>query len=291
MTPRTPNPDLLVDPAWLEARLDDPTVRCIDCTATLIPQKVGPSHVESGLPAWREGHIPGSTYLHMKEDLSAPSGYLPYNLPSPEHMTQLLAGIGINQNDTVVLYGATYPAAVTRAWWVLKASGVHDVRILDGGWHRWTAEKRPVSLDTPIFTRGDFHATPVPELVADADAVERAIADPDAILINALSQEQFLGTGGARYGRPGRIPCSVNIPTRDLIDPATQCYVSFDELERICTEAGALDVGTAIAYCGGGIAASATVFVLALLGHPNASLYDRSLLEWASQPERPMERG
>ena len=39
----------------------------------------------------------------------------------------------------------------------------------------------------------------------------------------------------------------------------------------------------------GGIAASVTAFVLEMLGHPQWSLYDNSLLEWSANPELPIE--
>ena len=71
---RSRRDDMLVTPAWLQAHLDDPDLRIIDCSAQLIVQPVGASKVESGLPAWREAHIPGAPYLNMATDLSDPEG-------------------------------------------------------------------------------------------------------------------------------------------------------------------------------------------------------------------------
>ena len=291
MSKRVARTDLLVDPAWLEARLDDPRVRIIDCSVKLIPQPVGASRVESGRARWEAGHIPGAAYLHMTEDLSAPRDGLPYNLPSAGHMTALLSRIGVDNDTVVVLYGTTYPPAVTRAWWVLRASGVKDVRILDGGWQRWVAEQRPTSTEPPSFPVGNFVAAPVPEMVADRDEVKAGISDPDVAIVNALSPEQYRGDGGAHYGRPGRIPGSVNLPAMNLIDPQTRRYRPLDELEKMFAAEGVLDRKRVIAYCGGGIAASSTVFTLELLGHPNAALYDKSLLEWANDPDLPLQTG
>ncbi len=282
---------MLVDPDWLAARLGDPSVRVIDCSVGLVPQPVGASLVTSGRDAWREGHVPGAAYLHMTEDLSAPREGLPYNLPPAERMTALLQGIGINQDTTVVLYGTGYPPAVTRAWWVLRASGVRDVRILDGGWRRWVSEGHPVSTEAPVFSRGDFVAGTDHRLVADRETVRQALGAADVLLVNALSPQQFQGTGGAHYGRPGRIPGSVNLPSAELVDPATRRYRTPEELRKIFVELGAFDHGRVIAYCGGGIAASATLFALALLGHPDVALYDASLLEWSADETLPMETG
>lgn len=291
MNNRTSKPEMLVDPAWLETHLDDPKVRIIDCTVKLIPQPVGPSRIESGRARWEAGHIPGAAYLHMTEDLSAPRDGLPYNLPSVGHMTALLSRIGVDSDTIIVLYGTIQTTAITRAWWVLRASGVKDVRILDGGWHRWTAECRPTTTDVSTFPPGNFVASQTPALIADRDTVRAAIDDSGTLLVNALSPDQFHGTGGAHYGRPGRIPGSVNLPTLALIDPQTQRYRPRTELEGMFAAKGAFERERVIAYCGGGIAASTTVFVLEMLGHPDASLYDGSLLEWSNHPELPMETG
>ena len=281
----------LVDPAWLEARLDDSSIRVIDCTLFMTPQPVGPSIVESGRSDWQAGHIPGSVYLHMVEDLSAPRDGLPYNLPPPEHITDLLASIGVNQDTRVVLYGAGFFNAITRAWWVLKASGVADVRILNGGWPRWTAENRPVSTGKTVFGRGNFQARRQAGRIAARIDVEAAIQDPDVVLINSLTPEQFHGTGGAHYGRPGRIPGSVNLPSRDLMESEPLLNKPLGTLEQMFKQSAVFEHEKVICYCGGGIAASNTAFVLDMLGHESVALYDQSLLEWSADRDLPMEVG
>jgi thiosulfate/3-mercaptopyruvate sulfurtransferase len=140
-------------------------------------------------------------------------------------------------------------------------------------------------------TPSDFRPARRPELFADAQRVARAIETGDACLVNALSREQFLGTGGAHYGRPGRIPGSLSVPARDLIDPQTMNWRSREEIARRFREAGLDDLEhPVVTYCGGGIAASVTLFALRLLGHRNVALYDNSLLEWSADPARPMVR-
>jgi thiosulfate/3-mercaptopyruvate sulfurtransferase len=46
-----------------------------------------------------------------------------------------------------------------------------------------------------------------------------------------------------------------------------------------------------IAYCGGGIAASADALILMMLGHSDVKIYDASLSEWAKDDSLPMETG
>ena len=118
--------------------------------------------------------------------------------------------------------------------------------------------------------------------------VVAAIEDRGSCLLNALTAEEHAGTV-ARYGRPGRIPASVNVPTVALVDPVTHAYLPAKQLRAQFAAAGALDCGRVITYCGGGIAASSDAFVLTLLGVANIAVYDGSLLEWAADPTLPME--
>jgi thiosulfate/3-mercaptopyruvate sulfurtransferase len=304
----------LVDVAWLAAHLDDPSLRILDCTTYMTPQPVGPSRIDSGRPDWARAHVPGARHVDMVADLSDPEGAFPYTLPSPAQVDALRARLGITEAHHVVLYGARHPMVVTRAWWVLRTLGHPRVSILDGGWEAWqraglpieaaqsqsdaqpTAETKPAS-DTTLPGSSAATGASTPRAVrdtarvADAEDVARALRDGSAQLVNALSPEQFRGTGGAHYGRPGRIPGSLNLPARDLIDPVTGAWRTDDEIGALASAAGLAPGDTpVIVYCGGGIAATATAFALHLVGRRRVSVYDNSLLEWSADPMRPMTR-
>ena len=281
---------LIVTPADVEAALAEGGVRVIDCTVTFEVQPVGASIIHSGRDHWLEGHVPGAAYLHMVDDLSDPAGTVPFTIAPQEQIEKALSRIGIEPGDTVVLYGAGTPIAVTRAWWVLDVSGVADVRIMDGGWRRWVAEGRPVATGEEIFVRTEFRGARRQDEIADRSMVLAALHDPDTMLLNALSPAQFEGSGGTHYGRPGRIPGSTSCPASDLLDPSTGEFASLERM-RALLGATTADKKKIITYCGGGIAASTALFALRLLGHRNLALYDNSLLEWSADPELPMESG
>ena len=279
-SPTLPVRPLLVDPQWLHDRLDDPSVRILDCTTYMFPQPVGPSRIESGRPDFERGHVPGAQYVNMATDMSEPDGAFPYTLPSVARIESVLSALGIDNGHHVVLYGRGHPMPVTRVWYVLRAHGHEAVSVLDGGFERWAAEGRPQSQSPRIWPRTQYRSRPDPRRVADADAVQAALSDPQVRIVNALGREQHQGTGGAHYGRPGRIPGSVNVPAREV---AT--------LRERCAAEGALDAPRTIVYCGGGIAATTTAFAMALAGHDGWCVYDNSLLEWSADPARPMESG
>ncbi len=285
------NAPLLVTPEWLYARLDDPSVRVLDCTSWMTPQPVGPSKITSGRPDWMREHIPGSDHVCMVEDLSDPAGAFPYTLPDDDRIAALLSRLGISNAQHVVLYGAAQPMVVTRAWWVLTALGHQRVSVLDGGLPRWRREGRPLTDAVTTRAPAEFQPRRRAAMVADAERVARAVAGSGERLVNALSTEQFAGTSGAHYGRPGRIPGSVSVPARDLVDMTSMDWQPLEAIEARMQTAGLGDPSEpVITYCGGGIAASVTFFALRLLGRDNVALYDNSLLEWSADPTRPMEQ-
>jgi len=290
--PMRAEPSLLCTREWLAAHLGAPGLRIFDCSVEMQPQPVGRSRLVSGRDDWQRAHVPGARYLSMFEELSAPQETVPYGLPAMAQVTQAMRAHGVNDGDTIVLYGGGYLGPVVRTWWVLTASGAQDVRVLDGGLEGWREAGLPLTADAGSAPPpGSFTARPHPSLRADADEVAAAIDDPQVALVNALSPEQFTGCGGAHYGRPGRIPGSVSVPFRDLLHPGTSWFRSRDEIRGIFARAGVLERSRIISYCGGGIAASGTSFALHLIGRCDAALYDGSLTDWAAELSRPMVTG
>jgi thiosulfate/3-mercaptopyruvate sulfurtransferase len=147
----------------------------------------------------------------------------------------------------------------------------------------WTAEDRPLSAEPANRPAKSLTPDPRPELIADRDEVFAAIEDRSVELIDALPEASFRGEM-AMYGRPGHIPTASNIPFTSLIDDSGR-YRSHDELAALFDG----DRGTrTITYCGGGIAASSTAFVMTRLGFTDVAVYAASLQEWATDPANPM---
>jgi thiosulfate/3-mercaptopyruvate sulfurtransferase len=284
----------LVEPDWLAARLDEPALRILDCTVHLDFDDDGTRHQTAARADWERAHIPGSVYADLVTDLSDTSeGTYPFERPASDTFAAAMERLGVGDDTRVVCYDNDVNEWAARVWWLLRSYGFDDVGVLDGGWKRWVAEGRPVSIDEPEIPAATFTPEPRPERVADMASVRAAIEDPDARIVNALRPDDHAGTGRPiKYGRPGRIPGSVNVPAHGdegIVRDDRETYRDRDALEAQLDAVGATDADRVITYCGGGIAASSVAFALELVGHDDVAVYDRSLSEWGRDESLPME--
>ena len=284
------NSHALVETNWLEEHLNDTDLRLLDCRVLLLPEESGGFRLESGRPNWEEGHIPGSGFVDFVTDLSDPHSALPLMMPPAAQFADAMTRAGVSAHTRVILYDDFYNIWAARVWWMLRTSGFDNAAVLNGGWHKWTQEGRPVS-DRPVApTRGQFVATPRPALMVGKQEVLEAIQTPSSCLLNALTAEDHAGTGGMiQYPRPGRIASSENVSFYDLVDPQTHAYLPAEQLREKFEAVGATGAQHVITYCGAGIAASSEAFVLTLLGLEDVAVYDGSLMEWAADASLPME--
>jgi thiosulfate/3-mercaptopyruvate sulfurtransferase len=146
-------------------------------------------------------------------------------LPPEAQLSAALARHGIGEGTRVVLYSAGSMMWATRVWWMLHAFGFDDAAVLDGGWEKWRAEARPIDTAPSAYPPATFVPRPRPGRFVDKRVVLAAIDDPNVRLINTLSEPDFRGDGPGRYGRPGRIPGSVNLPWPSLTEAETGTFI------------------------------------------------------------------
>jgi thiosulfate/3-mercaptopyruvate sulfurtransferase len=284
-------PEFLVETDWLAEHLSDSDLRVLDCTAFNLPDANGGIRAESGRDSWAKEHIPGSGHADLVVDLSDRESSFRYMLPQLPQLAEAFSRCGVGAGTRAVLYDSTSGSWATRIWWMLRAIGFNDAYVLNGGLHKWKLEGRPVD-DVPTgYPPTIFVARPRTELMANKDEVLAALGQGSTCVLNALSEEQHLGTGGANYGRGGRIADTVNVPAGDLLDPVTHAYLPADQLAEKFAQVGADKAERVITYCGGGIAASNDAFILTLLGYENVAVYDASMSEWAADSSLPMQTG
>jgi thiosulfate/3-mercaptopyruvate sulfurtransferase len=223
--------------------------------------------------------------------LSDRASRLRFTFPPAEQFAAAAGARGLGDGHRVVLYSTGTMWWATRIWWMLRAFGFDNAAVLNGGFQKWRAEGRPVSTEPSRYPPATFTPHPRPGLIAQKETVLAALDDAGTVVINALSERQHRGESEVHYGRPGRIRNSVCVPGTSLIDKAGNTFLDAAALSARFEAVGAGPDKRVITYCGGGIAASADAFALALLGYPDIALYDNSLSEWVQDPELPMETG
>lgn len=288
------NPQNLVLAADVNSWLGRPDLVILDCTSTVVPADGGSGlKVADGREAFEQGHIPSAQFVDLQRDLSEPSDYLLFTLPSTERFGDALNTLGVGADSRIILYSTGQPGWAARVWLMLRAFGFDNAAVLNGGWKAWTNAGLPVetgAAKTPAPPSRPFGWTYRPgSFVASDEVIARAQGEA---LVNALGPDAFRGEAPISYGRPGRIPGSVNIPTASLADPDTGLYLSQEQIDRIFADAGVRRDEPLIAYCGAGVAASNIVFARSLSGAEGRSaVYDGSLLDWSSDPDRPLITG
>ncbi len=210
-------------------------------------------------------------------------------MPPVEQFTAAMSTYGVGDGVRVVLYDNQLNMWATRVWWMLRAMGFDDAAVLNGGWHKWTAEGRPISTEQSAIPPATFVAKPRPGRFADKDNVRDAIGQDGVQIVSALTREMYAGEGLDVVQR-GHITSSTCVPFSEVLDLETMAYLPVEELRQKFDAAGATADKQAITYCGTGIAATSDAFAMHLIGRDNVAVYDGSLEEWSADPNLPMEK-
>jgi thiosulfate/3-mercaptopyruvate sulfurtransferase len=285
--PGTVNPDQEIPALFTSARRlaehrRDPNLVILDACVTRYVHPDDTSTYATGLPTYREGHLPGAIHADLVDDFSDPTAEMRFTRPTREQLADALARHGVGTDSTVVVYDHQNGIWAARLVWVLRSYGFADASVLNGGLDAWrgiggeieTGDITPAPTAPPALSvqSGYF---------VDADDVRDL--GSDSALVNVLRPEVFSGEE-APYGRAGHIPGSVNLPFAELIDPDG----SEIDLDRARRTAESIPPGPVVTYCGSGITASGYALALRASGRDDIRVYDGSMSEWAADPGNPL---
>jgi thiosulfate/3-mercaptopyruvate sulfurtransferase len=131
---------------------------------------------------------------------------------------------------------------------------------------------------------------------ASRDEVGSAIGDPDRLILDVRSREEFDGEcfwpSGAteNAGRAGRIPSAVHLPFDLLLDENRRLKRP-SEIRALCAARGVEADRGVVTYCTIGNRASLVWFALRyVVGVPDARVYYGSWVEWGKLAGTPVER-
>ena len=287
------DPQALMSTAELAGLLGQPSLRVYDCTTYLETPPPGSDDPYVAVPGRRtfeEAHVPGADFLDLQGEFSDATTRLRFMMPATAQLEAAFGRHGLGGESRVVLYSIGTMMWATRFWWMLRSLGFDHAAVLDGGFDKWKAEGRPTeSGPARGYPPATFKATPRPGFFVDKRAVLAATKERATVIVNALGPQFHKGLEPSRYGRPGRVPCSVNVPAATLVNAAAKDFTALADAEAKFAAQGVTKDKRVICYCGGGISATIDLFLLHQLGHDALTLYDGSMGEWAKDPSMPIE--
>lgn len=288
-------PGTLVETDWLEANLGNPELRIIDIRGEVksIPTEDGKRRTEYSAARgdYDAGHIPGAQFVDWTKDIVDLDDPIPAQLAPPERFAAAMAAIGVGDDTAVVIYDNQGRAFATRLWWALTYYGHERVAILNGGWAKWAAEGRPVTAEAQAPAEGAMFTPKAGRLGRKTgQEVLEHVQLGDAVIVDALRREQYTGEEPRGGNASGHIPGALSLPYLSLYTP-DDTWKSDEELRATVLEAGlGDDERPVVAYCGGGVSATAVLFALDRLGRHGHN-YDGSWNEWGNNPQFPTKEG
>lgn len=265
-------PDLLAETEWLGQHLDDPAVRVVDMRSK---------------EAYRKGHIPGSVNLGWEALKNADNEV--YVIP-PEKFANVMGQLGISNDTTVVGYDDQGGLAPARLWWVLDYYGHAKAKVLNGGWNKWSKEKRPVTVEVPTPQPAQFNVQGEAQKICLVEELLVEMKRPNVVIVDARSPAEYSGFD-VRAKRGGHIPGSINIDwVRNVTNDQLKTFKPAPELRKMYEAAGATPDKDIIVHCQTGVRAAHTLFTLTLLGYNQLRNYDGSWQEWGNRSDLPIAR-
>ena len=270
--------EFLVKTNWLEKNINNPSI-------SLIEVSVAPG-------VYERGHIQGAVNFKWHTDLV---DTVSRNIVSKDKLQTLLQKSGINQGDTIIIYGDKNNWFAAWAVWVFDIYGIKNVKLLDGGKNKWKAENRAL---TPLATKvesGNIQITKTNNNLRARlnDVVAVATKESDFDLLDIRSAAEYSGKIFAPEGVPelsvraGHIPGAINVSWSKAINE-DGTIKSVSELKEIYTAAGIDGSKPIITYCRIGERSSHSWFVLKKILGYDARNYDGSWTEYGNSVGTPI---
>jgi thiosulfate/3-mercaptopyruvate sulfurtransferase len=246
----------------------------------------------SGYESYLTGHIPSAVYCDLDKDLAGTkngkNGRHP--LPSLEEWCRTYAKLGITPDHSVVVYDRQGCMFAVRLWWMLKSSGHHKVKVLNGGYNTWLNAGYPTqTIENPRHAKERTQLHSFDNLVL-VNEVENNLKNQDFTILDARANDRFRGENETLDPIGGHIPGALNRFFKDNLDingKFKSAEILREEFKALIKEKSAENITH---QCGSGVTACHNFLAMEIAGLNKSKIYSGSWSEWSADSSRPIEK-
>ncbi len=258
----------LIEAFELKESLDNPHVRVLDFRA-------------SG--EYEKEHIGGAINISRK-DITNDS--FPYGgiMASADQIEMLFSKLGIQNDDTIVIYDDQGLCEAARLWWILQNYNFTNIKLLHGGLTAWKEVNGITNNKMPLISPSEFRLPNQRSMKYYASKTDVVLAiENTTLILDTRSMDEFSGNMKKKGAfDAGKIPTSKNIDWAEAVNfNGDKKFKTAQELETLYSQIAPNKNDAIIVYCHSGVRSAHTTFVLTqLLDYKNVRNYDGSWIEW-----------
>ena len=216
------NPDLLIDTSWLNDHLYEKDLRIVDCDVS---------------EQYQRAHIPGAVTQKDHYQKGTPPNHI--NIMGPDEFSEMARSLGIEKSTLVIAYDNSRGLYAARLWWALNYYGHTNVKVLNGGWKKWTTEGRPITTDSTIHsTSSKFEPCENQSLMTTTDQLLNIKDLRGVIIWDVRSKEEYTGENDRGNKFKGHIPGATHLEWLNLVDETTHLLKPAKELLSLLRDHG-----------------------------------------------------
>lgn len=273
-------PGPLVETEWLEANLSNVVLLDVRKKFKEDTQRISGATIVPWKKVRAKRKVDGIELIKM--------------LPEKSDFENLMQSVGVNSDSTIVITSESIDSDTTffgtRLYWQLKYFGHEKIALLHGGNVKWFKEKRASSDKNPDSSKGNFKASKENKaILATTEDVEKAVGDKGTVLIDARSEDMYLGLFNKSYvSGAGHISGAKSADGYTFLKHGkVKTFHKPEEIKTALLAKGIDPDANTIVYCNSGHLGSGIWFIEhELLGNKKAALYDGSMHEWTKDSNR-----
>ena len=264
----------LVSTEWLEKNIK--TVKILDASWHL------PNVNRNPFEEYKLNHIPNSIFFDIDKNSNQETS-LPHMLPTKKSWENIVSNLGINNSNHVVIYDNSDVFSSCRVWYTFLYFG-HDpklISVLDGGFKKWTNEKRPTTQEIVNTDSSKYIAVENTSLVVNKHEINENIINKKFQLLDARGEQRFLGLQSEprKELKSGNIEGSINLPFQKLLEK-DRTFKKKDELIEIF-KTKEVSIEKEMAFtCGSGVTACILGLANSIISGKKPVIYDGSWAEY-----------